>query len=195
NYRRLVTGRMNLSVNLVTDRVFAVVAGRGDDDYAGIDQSARGATNRIVLVRIESGRPQAHVDDANVVLIFVERIARAGRLRGIGRTENPVKGIQQYRSRAGAVLIKDAQINNAGVICDALIRISAGRANSRRGRCHVRAVSKRIISRIVLSREIFTELYARPGEQTAAAKSRVSVVDSRVEHCDANSGSIVRGGA
>src|SRR5438874_2196720 len=119
---------MNLSVNLVTDRVFAIVTGRCDDDYAGIDQSARGATNRIVLVRTESGRPQAHVDDANVVLVFVERIARADRLCGIGWTENPVKSIQQYRSRAGAVLIEDAQINNAGIVGDALIRISAGRA-------------------------------------------------------------------
>ena len=75
NHRRLVAGRMNLSINLVAVGILAVVTGGGDYHDSRINQRARGATNRIVLVRADRRRAQTHVDDANVVLVFVERIA------------------------------------------------------------------------------------------------------------------------
>src|SRR2546421_5532544 len=84
NNRRLVTGRVNLAVYLSAVCILSVVSRRGDYNNSGIDQRAGRATNRIVLVRADSGSAQAHIHDADVVLNSIERVRRTDRLCWIG---------------------------------------------------------------------------------------------------------------
>ncbi len=72
---RLVARRMNLAIDLSAAAVLAVVAGSDHNDYSRINQGARGAANWVVLVRTDRGCSQTHVGDANVVLVFIQRIA------------------------------------------------------------------------------------------------------------------------
>src|SRR5882724_11521086 len=120
---------MDLAVNLVAISVLAIVASGGYHDYSSINQRARCATDWIVLVRTDGSRAETHVDDADGVLVLVQRIGRARGFAWIGWRKNPIKRTQQIRRGAHAVLIEHAQVNNAGARCDSLIRVS-GCANA-----------------------------------------------------------------
>ncbi len=87
---------MYLPINLVAIAVLAIVAGSGYHNYSGINQRARSATYRVILIRTDGRSPQTHVDDEDVVFVFVERIAGAYRFGRIRRSQNPVQGTQQY---------------------------------------------------------------------------------------------------
>src|SRR3979490_699759 len=63
DYRRLVAGRMNLSVDLSATRILAVVAGSGNYNDSCVSQRACRATDRIILVGTNRWSAQAHVDD------------------------------------------------------------------------------------------------------------------------------------
>src|SRR5258708_4700889 len=91
DYRGLVAGRLNLSVDLSTTCILTVVAGSRDHHYARVNQSPRGATDWIVLVRTDRRGAEAHIDDADVVLVFVKGIGRANRLGRICRANDPVQ--------------------------------------------------------------------------------------------------------
>src|SRR5438552_9315821 len=64
---RLVAGTMNLSVNFLTGAVLAIVAGGSNHHDADINQPTDRAAYRIVIVRINGRRAQAHIDHTNVV--------------------------------------------------------------------------------------------------------------------------------
>src|SRR5216684_5057280 len=70
DYRGFVSGCMILSVDLLAVRVLAVITGGCDDDDSRINQRPGCAADRIVLVRTDRGRAEAHVHYANVVLVF-----------------------------------------------------------------------------------------------------------------------------
>ena len=65
--RRLVAGRVNLPVDFVSGGVLAVVAGRGDDDDAGVNELAHGVAHGVVSVVIYGRLAEAQVDDAYLV--------------------------------------------------------------------------------------------------------------------------------
>src|ERR1043165_3143447 len=67
HHRRLVAGRMNLSVNLLARAVLAVVTGGSDDEDATIDELGCGDAKRIELVRVDRRHAEAQVPHANVV--------------------------------------------------------------------------------------------------------------------------------
>ena len=71
--RRFITGRVDVTVNLVAVAVFAIVARRREHDHARVDESAHGATNRIVEIRINCRHAETQVDDANVVRRSIRR--------------------------------------------------------------------------------------------------------------------------
>src|SRR5258708_15956015 len=91
DYRRLIAGRVNLSVDLSATRILAVVAGSGNHHYARVNQRARGATDWIVLVRTDRRGAETHVDDADVVLVFIKGIGRANWFGRICRANDPVQ--------------------------------------------------------------------------------------------------------
>src|SRR4051794_7466211 len=132
---------MNLPVDFVAVGILSVIAGSGHHDDTRVDQCASGAANRIVLVGIDSRSTQAHIYYANAVLIFVQRVAGTGRLRRIGRSENPVQGTQQNGDGTGALLIQHAQVDDVRVWRNALISIAGGSADSRSGARDVATVS------------------------------------------------------
>src|SRR5437763_2132099 len=87
---------MNLSVDLSSLTVLAIVTGGSHDDYARINQTANRSSNRVVLVTINCRRAEAHVDYANVVLVMVNH--------------SPIQSREYSGDTAGTGRIKDAQI-------------------------------------------------------------------------------------
>src|SRR5258707_12571705 len=191
NYRRLVGGRMDGTINLSAIRVLTVVAGSGNHHYARVNQSPRGATDWIVLVRTDRRGAETHVDDADVVLVFIKGIGRANRFGRICRANDPVQRSQESRSRAGSLRVQDAQVNDRRAGRDTLI-VSAVRVTGRGGRrSHVTTVAVRIGGRVVLAGKVFTELYA-----IAAGRERVmTAIDAGVEYGYADAGAVNRGRA
>ena len=57
NRRRLITGRVNSPVNLVSIVVLTVVTGSGHDNYARIHQASHSLAHRIIFIRIYRGHP------------------------------------------------------------------------------------------------------------------------------------------
>src|SRR5437763_17176202 len=92
---------MNLSVDLLSLTVLAIVTGGSHDDYARINQTANGSANRVVLVRIDCRRAQAHVNYANVVLVVVKHY--------------PIQRREYSGDTAGTGRIKHAQIYDVGI--------------------------------------------------------------------------------
>src|SRR5712664_2933075 len=74
NHRRFVTWRVNRSIDLVAVCILAIVAGGSDHYDSRVNQRTSGATDRIVLIRTDGRRSETHVDDADVVLVFVQRV-------------------------------------------------------------------------------------------------------------------------
>src|SRR5687768_14985279 len=68
---RLDTGVVNSTVDLLSFIVFTDVPGGRHDDYPGIDQLAHSLAQRIVFVRIDRPRAEAHVYYANVVGVLI----------------------------------------------------------------------------------------------------------------------------
>ena len=58
---------MYLAIRLLARAVFSVIARRSHHDDAGVNQATDGATDRIVLVRFNRRRPEAHVHHLDVV--------------------------------------------------------------------------------------------------------------------------------
>src|SRR3954447_19691928 len=100
---------MNLAVDLVAVGILAVVAGGSDDDDAGVNELTGGAADRVILVSIDGSAAEAQVDDADAVLVLVERIAGADGLVRISRAENPVQGVEDGRRAAHPLGVQDAQ--------------------------------------------------------------------------------------
>ena len=71
---------MDLSVELRAVGAFAVVAGSRDHHDSRINQRTRGATDGIILIGTDRRGAQTHVDNANVVFLFVARIGGANGL-------------------------------------------------------------------------------------------------------------------
>ena len=67
NCRRLIAGRVYLPVNFFAVRVLAIITRGGYDDDAGIGSAAHCLAERVVQKRINSRRPDTHVDHAQVV--------------------------------------------------------------------------------------------------------------------------------
>ena len=178
---------MNLSIDLRSVRVLAIVARRGNHYDAGVNQHASRATNRIVFIRAHGRSAQTHVDDANVVFGFVQGVARAHRHGRIYRSQNPAQGTQQTYGCAGPMRIQHTQINDVGAGSNALVRIAVFCTQTGGRRSHVAAVTKGIIRRVILAREVLVKL------DSAAGKRRMSIVNTRVDHGDADAGAIESG--
>ena len=86
DYRRLVAWRVNPAVNLVAVRVLTVITGSRDNHETGVNQSAGGATDGVILVRTKGVRAQTDVHDSNAVLVFIQRVRGADCLGWIDRT-------------------------------------------------------------------------------------------------------------
>ena len=96
---RFVSGRVNLAVDFSPRAIRAFVARRRDDDDSGIRQTARGAAQRIVFVRIHGSRAETHVDDLDLI-------------SGVGAIRvNPIESGEQTRSRALALRVEHTQID------------------------------------------------------------------------------------
>ena len=64
-----------MSVEFVTVAVLAVVSGGGKHDYACVDQSAHGATNRIVWITVRAtGKKKIKGPELEPPLVFKARI-------------------------------------------------------------------------------------------------------------------------
>src|SRR5256885_10850000 len=92
---------MNLSIDLLSLSVLAIVSGRSHHDYSRINQTANRSANRVVLVRINCRRAQAHVDYANVVLVMVDHY--------------PIQSREYSRDAARTGRIKHAKIYDVGI--------------------------------------------------------------------------------
>ena len=103
-----------MGVDIGSSTTKGVIAGSGDHYDPRINQRACGSADWIVFVGTDCWRTQAHVDHANVVLIFVERIAGANRLGWIGRTQNPVKRIQKSGCATCSRRVQHSQIDDSG---------------------------------------------------------------------------------
>ena len=66
---------MNLPVNFIAVSVLAIVTGSNNDDNACINELARSPAHGVVLVGVNRGCAQTHVDDANIVLALVGRVS------------------------------------------------------------------------------------------------------------------------
>ena len=89
--------RVDLSINFLARGVLSVVAGRDNHDYACINQPAHGAAYRIVLIGVNSGCAQTHIDDADVVGCFVSR--------------DPVQRRECTRDRSRTLRVQHTQID------------------------------------------------------------------------------------
>src|SRR5262249_34521583 len=138
---------MDLSVEFVSIDILPVVAGGSDNYNSGINERSSCATKRIVSVGTYRRRAEAHIHDANGVLILIQRIAAAYRLRRVSRADNPVQRAQEDGTATHALRIQDAQVDYAGTGGNALILVSDYGAKSGSGRCHVAAVPKRVVAR------------------------------------------------
>src|SRR5207237_9441522 len=95
NYRRLVTGRMNLAVNFVAIEIFAVITRGGHDHNTGVNQRAGCATHWIVSIRADRWSAQTHISEANAVFVLVQRFKRGDKEHRISRMEDPLQHVKQ----------------------------------------------------------------------------------------------------
>src|SRR5690349_3278309 len=96
---------MNLTVNLLTRAVLAVVAGGSDDDHSLIDERTHCKTKRIVRIRVGGRHAETEIRDARVVACAVR--------------QQPVKGGEYVGNFAGALRIQYAQVEQLGARRDA----------------------------------------------------------------------------
>ena len=118
---------MNLSIDLLSLAVRAIIPSSRQDHHAGIDQPANRTANGIVLVRINRRRAQTHIYNANVVR------------RAIGH--EPIERGQNPRDAAGAGGIKHSEIYDSGIWRHATVRATGNTAVSGRYTRDVRPVS------------------------------------------------------
>src|SRR5260370_3916685 len=77
DYRRLISGCMDLSVDFLAVCILAIVArGRHDND-SRVDQSPSRPAYWIVLIRTNCRSTQAHVNDPDIVSVLIERLCLA----------------------------------------------------------------------------------------------------------------------
>src|ERR1051326_7602347 len=133
---------MDHAVDLLASRVFAVVAGRDHHHHACINQAAHGAADGIIYVRVNGGRAQTHVDDADVV----------GRLVG----EHPVQSGERARDHAHALRVQHAQVNQVCVWRNSNVGGVRNPTITSGDRGDVRVVTIGIVSSIFAS-EVLTE--------------------------------------
>ena len=88
---------MNLAVDFLAGTVDAIVSDSRDDHDAGIDQLTDRAADRIVNIRIDRRRADAHVHDLNIVSIPIR--------------DDPIEGRQHRRHLARAVSAQDPEID------------------------------------------------------------------------------------
>src|SRR5205085_9706979 len=60
----------------------------------------RSTAYRIIFVSANRRRSQTHINDANVVFVFIERVRRTNDFGRIHRADDPIKSSQQCGARA-----------------------------------------------------------------------------------------------
>ena len=98
---------MYLAINLLAQSIFSIIPGRRNDDDAPVDKAADGATDRIILVRFDRPRAEAHVHHLDVVDAAIR--------------DYPVKRAQHRGRSARAICAEHSQFDQICVGSDTQI--------------------------------------------------------------------------
>src|SRR5712691_8753621 len=167
---------MYLAIHLLPGAVFAIVAGSGSHDDTSINQATDCAAYWIVLVGINSRRPQTHIDHKNVISSMI--------------SQYPIESAQCPGNRTRSYGVQHAQVNDVGVWRDADILRICNATITRGDRGDVRPMAEGIISAILAS-EVMAEIDAALTISTE--KRSVPGIDTGINDRDADAGAVDRG--